>query len=102
MQIGPRMISRPQYEVDLLLDHIRLTTVEADLMTALIISPVLLIHRVVSIRSGVIEGISLRKILDRRLHARERPAHSGLTIRLPDSLMASGTDGAVNVASVRT
>src|SRR5579864_9563424 len=101
VQIGSRMVAGADDEVDFRLGHVRLFTVKVELILALEILPIMLHHRVVSVRRTVIVGFCI--VFDPVVRGRpvERSPHARAAVTLPDAWMTSGADLRVEVSSGR-
>src|SRR5438477_7960024 len=104
MQKCAGVIARAHYVINLSLDDISLLAVETKLVAALIILAVAPIHRVVTVRRGMVERIILFEIAaeDVRADARPRSPHPRLPVGVPDLPMAAGARRRIYVPGIGT
>ena len=104
MKIAADMIARAHDVMDFLLHDAGFLAAKSYLMTALIVLPAALMHRVVTLRCRVMERFPALEIFRDVFGpgAEERPAHAGVPIGLPDLLMARDAGFAWQVAGVGT
>src|SRR5215467_11708279 len=96
MEISPRMVARAYDKINRFFVDIRLSSIETDLPAPLIIFAAVRDHGEITVRSPMVESLSLRDFR-LRTHARKRSSHAGFPVASRLLAVAIRADGRIDV-----